>query len=111
MKHLLKLMSLPAAVVACAALAPAFAAVSIDTVALRNAVTVDGVRAHQFALQGIADANQGTRVAGSPGHDASAAYVYNKLAARLAWSSSTKAIRPIASPCSAARSALRSVFR
>jgi Zn-dependent M28 family amino/carboxypeptidase len=81
MKHLLKLMSLPAAVVACAALAPAFAAVSIDTVALRNAVTVDGVRAHQFALQGIADANQGTRVAGSPGHDASAAYVYNKLAA------------------------------
>ena len=79
MKRLLKLVSLPAALVACAA--PAFAAVSIDTLALRNAVTVDGVRAHQFALQGIADANQGTRVAGSAGHDASATYVYNKLAA------------------------------
>jgi Zn-dependent M28 family amino/carboxypeptidase len=54
-------------------------AVGTDSTALRNAVTLEGVRAHQAALQGIADVNGGTRVAGAPGHDASADYVYNLL--------------------------------
>lgn len=52
-----------------------------DSSALRAAVTVAGVRAHQAALQAIADANGGVRTAGTPGYDASAAYVYNALAA------------------------------
>jgi Zn-dependent M28 family amino/carboxypeptidase len=57
------------------------AAVGDDTSELREAVTIDGVRAHQQALQNIADANGGTRQAGTAGHDASAQYVYDTLAA------------------------------
>lgn len=56
-------------------------AVRIETSALREAVTVDGVRAHQAALQAIADANGGTRESGSPGYDASADYVADLLLA------------------------------
>lgn len=41
---------------------------------LLQCVTLDGVRAHQAALQEIADANGGTRVSGSPGYDKSAEY-------------------------------------
>jgi Zn-dependent M28 family amino/carboxypeptidase len=41
---------------------------------LLQCVTLDGVRAHQAALQAIADANGGTRVSGSPGFDRSAEY-------------------------------------
>ena len=37
---------------------------------LLECVTLDGVRAHQAALQAIADANGGTRAAGTPGYDA-----------------------------------------
>src|SRR5262245_49751593 len=48
---------------------------------LRAAVTLDGVRAHQLALQQIANANGGTRFAGLPGHDASVAYVVDTLKA------------------------------
>ncbi len=48
---------------------------------LRNAVTLEGVRAHQAALQAIADLNGGTRFAGLPGFDASAAYVADQLRA------------------------------
>jgi aminopeptidase Y len=43
-------------------------------------VTLENVRVHQAALQAIADANGGTRVSGSPGYDASAAYVAGQLA-------------------------------
>ena len=53
----------------------ASAAVKVDTSALREAVTVEGVRAHQQAFQDIANANGGTREASSPGYFASAAYV------------------------------------
>jgi Zn-dependent M28 family amino/carboxypeptidase len=81
MKQLFATRSVLAALVSFAAVSPAAAAVSIDTLALRNAVTVDGVRAHQLALQQIADANGGTRVAGGPGYNASAQYVFNKLQA------------------------------
>ena len=48
---------------------------------LTECVTLDGVRAHQAALQAIADANGGTRVSGSPGYDASVDYVAGKLVA------------------------------
>src|SRR5687768_8949027 len=48
---------------------------------LLECVTLAGVRAHQAALQAIADANGGTRAAGTPGYDASVEYVRQKLAA------------------------------
>lgn len=53
-----------------------------NTVAkLRECVTLAGVREHQAALQAIAQANGGTRAAGTPGYDASVAYVVDRLAA------------------------------
>ena len=42
---------------------------------LTRAVTAEGIYEHNVALQAIADANDGTRVAGLPGHDESAEYV------------------------------------
>lgn len=48
---------------------------------LLECVTIDGVRAHQAAFQAIADANGGTRAAGTPGYDASVAYVADTLTA------------------------------
>lgn len=50
-------------------------AVSVDTSSLREAVTVEGVRSHQAALQVAADANGGIREASSPGYQASVDYV------------------------------------
>jgi Zn-dependent M28 family amino/carboxypeptidase len=47
--------------------------------ALRDAVTVDGVLDHEQAFQAIADANGGTRAAGTPGYEASGAYVEELL--------------------------------
>ncbi len=44
-------------------------------------VTLDGVMEHQHAFQEIADANGGTRSAGTPGYDASADYVERRLEA------------------------------
>ena len=52
---------------------------SIDK--LLDCVTLAGVRAHQANLQAIADANGGTRAAGTPGYDASLAYVEGSLVA------------------------------
>jgi Zn-dependent M28 family amino/carboxypeptidase len=46
---------------------------------LLECVTVDGVRAHQAAFQDIADANGGIRETGTPGYDASVAYVADTL--------------------------------
>jgi hypothetical protein len=46
---------------------------------LRSAVTLEGVRRHQEALQQIATANGGNRFAGLGGHDASAEYVASQL--------------------------------
>jgi hypothetical protein len=48
---------------------------------LLECVTLDGVRAHQAALQAIADANGGTRAAGTPGYDASVDYVAETMEA------------------------------
>jgi Zn-dependent M28 family amino/carboxypeptidase len=65
--------------VAAGGAAPSNAAVGADTSELRQAVTVEGVRAHQQALQAIADENGGTRASGTPGYDASADYVADVL--------------------------------
>ena len=48
---------------------------------LRAAVTVDGIHEHMAAFQAIANANNGNRLAGTSGHDASAQYVHDRLEA------------------------------
>jgi len=48
---------------------------------LTQCVTVEGVREHQAAFQAIADANDGTRAAGTTGYDASVDYVVETLEA------------------------------
>lgn len=70
-----------AMVMALAAVGVASAAVKTDSSELRRAVTNEGVMRHLEKFQAIADANGGTRVAGSPGYDASVAYVAKKLRA------------------------------
>jgi Zn-dependent M28 family amino/carboxypeptidase len=55
------------------------AAVEVDTSALREAVTVEGVRTHLEEFQEIAKDNDGVRVSGSAGYDTSAAYVRERL--------------------------------
>jgi Zn-dependent M28 family amino/carboxypeptidase len=54
-----------------------------DTTALRNAVTVKGILAHENAFQKIATRNKvdgvATRAAGTPGYEASVEYVAGKL--------------------------------
>ncbi|HYK06782.1 MAG TPA: M20/M25/M40 family metallo-hydrolase [Gaiellaceae bacterium] len=52
---------------------------------LLGCVTLEGVRDHQAALQAIADANGGTRAAGTSGYDASVDYVVDTLEA-AGWS-------------------------
>ena len=51
----------------------------VNTKKLRDAVTVNGMMQHERALQAIANANGGTRASGTPGYDASAAYVKGRL--------------------------------
>jgi Zn-dependent M28 family amino/carboxypeptidase len=46
---------------------------------LRKAVSADGITRHLQALQDIADANDGNRAAGTPGHAASVDYMEAKL--------------------------------
>jgi len=48
---------------------------------LLECVTLEGVRAHQAALQAIADANGGVRAAGTPGYDQSVQYIVDKMTA------------------------------
>ena len=48
---------------------------------LLECVTLEGVRAHQAALQAIADANGGMRAAGTPGYDQSVQYIVDKMTA------------------------------
>jgi Zn-dependent M28 family amino/carboxypeptidase len=52
-----------------------------STQGFRKAVKLVDIRAHQAALQAIANANGGTRLAGTNGFDESAAYIFNKLTA------------------------------
>jgi Zn-dependent M28 family amino/carboxypeptidase len=46
---------------------------------LRQNVTVGGILAHQRVFQRIANTNGGTRASGTPGYDASVAYVASRL--------------------------------
>ncbi|HJS18976.1 MAG TPA: M28 family metallopeptidase [Anaerolineales bacterium] len=48
---------------------------------LLECVTLEGVREHQAAFQAIADANGGTRAAGTPGYEASVQYVVDRMTA------------------------------
>jgi Zn-dependent M28 family amino/carboxypeptidase len=69
--------------IVCASLAlagtPAIAAIPVDTTELTDAITQDGLRTHLLALQAIADANGGTRAAGTPGYAESITYVEGVL--------------------------------
>ena len=58
---------------------PASAVDDIDSSKLRKAVTVGGILAHERVFQRIANQNDGTRASGTPGYDASAAYVKKTL--------------------------------
>jgi Zn-dependent M28 family amino/carboxypeptidase len=70
-----------ASLLALTATGVAVAAVTTDSSKLRAAVTTKGIMKHENALQAIADANDGTRAAGSPGYEASVGYVMEKLEA------------------------------
>jgi Zn-dependent M28 family amino/carboxypeptidase len=70
-----------ASVLAMFTLAPVIGAVKVDTSALRDAVTLNGVRTHQAAFQAHADANGGTREASTPGYFASVDYVADAMSA------------------------------
>lgn len=48
---------------------------------LLECVTVEGVRAHQAVLQGIADENNGNRASGTPGYDDSVDYIRETMTA------------------------------
>ncbi|MBK6769605.1 MAG: M20/M25/M40 family metallo-hydrolase [Ardenticatenales bacterium] len=56
-------------------------AAGVDSAALRRAVTLDALRGHLEALQGIADGNGGNRAIGSPGYAESVAYARAQLEA------------------------------
>ena len=60
---------------------PALAVDEVNTKRLRNAVTVGGILAHERVFQRIANQNGGTRASGTPGYDASADYVADRLEA------------------------------
>jgi len=73
---LLTSLALTLAIAPAASAAPDPLRVSED---LREDVKVNGIRAHLQALQDIATMNGGTRASGTPGYDASAAYVIRRL--------------------------------
>jgi len=61
-------------------MAPAATTAASDPAAqMRKIITVKGMLKHENALQNIANANGGTRVAGSAGYDQSVDYVVKKL--------------------------------
>src|SRR5215212_3128721 len=51
----------------------------VDTAAFQRAVTVNGILAHERALQAVANLNGGTRASGTPGYEASLNYVARRL--------------------------------
>ena len=79
MPRLIRLL-LALAVLACVAIAPAATTAASDPAAqMRKIITVKGMLKHENTFQKIADANGGTRVAGTAGYDESVDYVVNKL--------------------------------
>ncbi len=75
--HALAAVTVIAACLLCTSLASA--APTADSSALRSAVTTGGIMDHENAFQTIATANGDNRAAGTPGYDASLAYVKGKL--------------------------------
>ena len=73
--------TLIACVLACVAVVGAIAAPPTDTSALTDAVTVDGVRAHQAQFQSFADLSDGTREASTLGYQLSADYIAGLMSA------------------------------
>ena len=74
--------TLLAGLVVAAVAIPSTAALAIDDVNTRKiekAVTINGILQHERVFQRIANTNGGTRASGTPGFDASAAYVAGKL--------------------------------
>ena len=57
----------------------AYAIDDVNTKRLRDGVTINGMLAHERAFQFIANANGATRASGTPGYDASADYVEERL--------------------------------
>jgi hypothetical protein len=80
---MMRRLSIVAVVLLAALLAPtpALAIDEVNTQRLRNAVTVNGILAHERIFQRIANQHGGTRASGTPGYDASAAYVKGRLEA------------------------------
>jgi Zn-dependent M28 family amino/carboxypeptidase len=68
-----------ATVVVAFAATPAYAVDDINSKKLRDAVTVNGILAHERVLQRVANQNGGNRASGLPGYAASAAYVKQVL--------------------------------
>jgi Zn-dependent M28 family amino/carboxypeptidase len=68
-----------AMVVVALAAAPAQALDEVNSKRLRDAVTVNGILAHERVLQRVANQNGGNRASGLPGYAASAAYVKQVL--------------------------------
>ncbi|MFT2817853.1 M28 family peptidase [Leifsonia sp. A12D58] len=65
-----------------AVVVPATTATAVDEIntnKLLKAVTVNGILQHERALQRIANNNGGTRASGTPGYEASVAYVKSQL--------------------------------
>jgi Zn-dependent M28 family amino/carboxypeptidase len=83
MRRALAVAAVAAAGLVVAAPSPAAAAPGDDPVAtgnrLADRVTLAGVNRHLIAFQRIAERNDGTRAAGTPGYDASLEYVAGKL--------------------------------
>jgi Zn-dependent M28 family amino/carboxypeptidase len=74
--------TLLAGLVVMAVAVPSTAAVAVDDVntrKLERAVTVNGILQHERVFQRIANNNGGTRASGTPGYEASAAYVAQRL--------------------------------
>jgi Zn-dependent M28 family amino/carboxypeptidase len=69
------------AAVAVSLLAPAGARAAdrYNSTPYRNAVTVPNILQHEYALQAIADRNNGTRVAGSKGNDQTVNYIVQQM--------------------------------
>ncbi len=78
-KTLVSAVTMTTALAISLAAAPAVAVDEINTKKLRNAVTVGGILSHERVFQRIANQNGGTRASGTPGYDASAAYVADVL--------------------------------
>jgi len=77
--HRMRIVALAGLMIVLAIASPVAGAVPTDSSALRAAVTAEDMNEHLVAFQAIADAHNGTRASGTPGYDASVAYVVSEL--------------------------------